>query len=482
MTVLIHLDPSNTDEVNLSSSVPGSSRSTFGTLSPHPTSVMQQVVQKMRNSKRIVVICGAGVSTAASIPDFRSSSGLFHRSKGKNTQHTLKDLFHVKCLSASSESLLPHHHALMTELASLSLSTQPTGFHRYLKALDDEGRLLRVYTQNIDLLEAKAGLELGIPELPRSSPRKARVKPNLTPASPPISPSRPPSTTPEEDSPSFTQHASVSRPYRAIPLHGTLSSLHCPVCSTSVPLYDYLPLPTGPIPCPACEDASSIRTALAERPRKSGSLRPSVVLYGEEHPEGEKIGQVVERDLKGTGSKVAREGRVDFLLVCGTSLSILGVKRIVKEMAKSLQSRPGTEIKTVFVNDEPPKPTAAEWEDVFDVFVRGDVQDFVTKYVANLAYVIDPVTPKKRKTAPATPKSLSSAKSKKSKSAQDSSSDFTTPVKKLPSEWLPTPRLTPPKASEHRTSFEGFLTSLSEDGSEVETDNPFLDIRQHLRV
>lgn len=42
---------------------------------------------------------GAGVSTAAAIPDFRSASGLFSgKTKGG---HSIKDLFHVRCLAVS---------------------------------------------------------------------------------------------------------------------------------------------------------------------------------------------------------------------------------------------------------------------------------------------------------------------------------------------------------------------------------------------
>lgn len=51
-------------------------------------------------------IVGAGVSTAAAIPDFRSASGLFSgKSKGG---HSVKDLFHVRCLAVS-----PIHHRIV---------------------------------------------------------------------------------------------------------------------------------------------------------------------------------------------------------------------------------------------------------------------------------------------------------------------------------------------------------------------------------
>ena len=57
------------------------------------------MVESIRSACRIAVICGAGISTAASIPDFRSAEGLFSsrgQVKGKAKAH---DLFHVKCLS-----------------------------------------------------------------------------------------------------------------------------------------------------------------------------------------------------------------------------------------------------------------------------------------------------------------------------------------------------------------------------------------------
>ena len=221
----------------------------------------------------------------------------------------------------------------------MSDSAEPSQFHQLLADLDGQGKLLRCYTQNIDGLEGKAGLEIGLPTNPSDSWRKT-----------------------------------VGRTPRCIPLHGQLSTLHCPLCLTSVPLIEQLPLPSNPIPCPTCDLTSSIRSALSERQRKIGYLRASVVLYGEEHPQGELIGSAVERDLKGTGRLGEKEGKVDFLLVAGTSLSIPGVKRIVKEMARVLHTRKSGLPRVVMVNRELPK--GAGWDGVFDTFIAGDIQDF----------------------------------------------------------------------------------------------------------
>jgi len=269
--------------------------------------------------------------------------------------------------------LLPAHHALLNELASMSNSAEPSTFHTFLADLDGQGKLLRCYTQNIDGLESRAGLELGLPTKP-TSPRKAS------------------SHTP-----------------RCIPLHGQLSTLHCPLCLTSVPLADHLPLPPHPLACPTCDLSSSIRSALAERSRKTGYLRASVVLYGEEHPQGELIGSAVERDLKGSGKKGEKEGKVDLLLVAGTSLSIPGVKRIVKEMARALQSQSrGNVPRVIMVNREMPK--GKEWEGVFDTSIAGDIQEFAALCVDS-TFTQAPPTPittsKKRKQS--TPRKMPTA-------------------------------------------------------------------------
>lgn len=95
-----------------------------------------------------------------------------------------------------------------------------------------------------------------------------------------------------------------------------------------------------------------------------GSLRPSIVLYDEPHPLGEEIGNLQAYDL---GRKP------DLLLVMGTSLKVHGLKRVVREFAKAVHAKGGL---VVFINLTPP---TKEWEDVIDVYIKGETDKWVNK-------------------------------------------------------------------------------------------------------
>ncbi|KAF5327211.1 hypothetical protein D9619_004562 [Psilocybe cf. subviscida] len=370
----------------------------------NPDTQLAKTIQAIMKAKRIVVICGAGISVRAGIPDFRSSEGLFQtikRDNPKEAMSTGKELFDVSVFNSEQKTSL--FCQMIAQLSDLSNAAQPTSFHHALRELDERGRLLRVYTQNIDAIEQKSGLSFGVPEFEgrRAKSRskgKGKAPEELTNDNQPIaSSSRLPS--PPEETP------------RCIPLHGTLQSMHCQICNKSFPLQDYMPsLVSGqPPPCPECTGMEETRQLVGKRPRGIGKLRPSVVLYNEAHKDGEGVGDVVQKDLIGS-SKGKGKGGADLLLVVGTSLKVPGTKRMVREFAKAVWSRgssskdesstpgasgsgPGPVTpapspgRTSTADDETPPPKAIylnldfpvptrEWDGVFDAWIQGDAQQF----------------------------------------------------------------------------------------------------------
>ncbi|KAJ6608709.1 DHS-like NAD/FAD-binding domain-containing protein [Mycena sp. CBHHK59/15] len=375
--------------VPLDASAPVPASPPFLQVSTNSTAQLAKTIKAILKAKRIVVVCGAGISVQAGIPDFRSPEGLFQTLKRDNPKESLasgKDLFDASVFHSENTTSL--FCQMIARLSELSIAAEPTPFHHLLRALNDRGRLLRVYTQNIDALEQKTGLSFGVPEFEdrRSKPRVP--KPNSTtlpvalyePApAPTASTSRLP--TPPDGTP------------RCIPLHGTLQSMHCQICNHSFALADHfasLALGTPPA-CPECTAMEETRQLVGKRARGVGKLRPSVVLYNEAHKDGEGVGEVVRRDLLGLSKGKGRSG-ADLLLVVGTSLRVQGTKRMVREFAKAVRSRgkdgagsnrpsptPGVEeeppVKTLYLNLDFPVPTR-EWEGVFDAWLQGDAQVF----------------------------------------------------------------------------------------------------------
>lgn len=107
---------------------------------------------KSGKCKKIVTMAGAGISTSAGIPDFRSpDTGLYHNLQKYNLPHP-QAIFE---LSFFKENPKPFF-CLAKELWPGVL--KPTPCHYFVKLLADKGLLLRHFTQNIDTLERVAGL------------------------------------------------------------------------------------------------------------------------------------------------------------------------------------------------------------------------------------------------------------------------------------------------------------------------------------
>jgi NAD-dependent deacetylase sirtuin 2 len=101
---------------------------------------------------KIIVMMGAGASTSAGIPDFRSpGTGLYDNLQKYNLPYPTA-VFDLKYFREHPEAFF----LLVNEL--WPGSHEPTPVHRFIRALHDEGLLLRCYTQNIDGLEILAGI------------------------------------------------------------------------------------------------------------------------------------------------------------------------------------------------------------------------------------------------------------------------------------------------------------------------------------
>ncbi|KAI8100184.1 DHS-like NAD/FAD-binding domain-containing protein [Halteromyces radiatus] len=264
-------------------------------------------------SKRTVVITGAGISCNSGIPDFRSSDGLYNLVKKKHPDTVLrgKELFDATLFKDVQQTRC--FYTFMAELKTLINKAQPTATHNFISNMKDKGQLLRCYTQNIDCLEDN-----------------------------------------------LDQHL--------VQLHGTMDKVQCTLCSSSyefTTVYQDQFRSGAPPLCPKCETNENERQRLGKRSLAMGTLRPAVVLYNEEHPNGEAIGLAQATDIK---------KRPDLLIVMGTSLKIVALKKFIKQMAKSIHINHPRTGRVIFINKT--KPTK-EWDAVFDYEVIGDADTWV---------------------------------------------------------------------------------------------------------
>ena len=98
---------------------------------------------------QIIILQGAGVSTNAGIRDFRSPKFGFY-SQIKDTQRNNY---------LSLKHFVQDQGPLCELVQTVSCSFCPTKTHAFGRLLQDKGILLRLYTQNIDSLEKKAGIK-----------------------------------------------------------------------------------------------------------------------------------------------------------------------------------------------------------------------------------------------------------------------------------------------------------------------------------
>ncbi|KAJ9133073.1 NAD-dependent protein deacetylase hst1 [Pleurostoma richardsiae] len=251
---------------------------------------LDDAVELLQKSKNIIVLTGAGISTSLGIPDFRSKgTGLYSKLEylGLNDP---QEVFDIEVFRQDPTIFYSVARDIMPSTGKFS----PT--HAFIAMLQQRGKLLTNYSQNIDNLEAKAGID----------------------------------------------------PEKLVQCHGSFATASCITCGYKVPGEDIFPdIKMGRIPrCPSCAaprrpttnsrkrkiirdgtekkvrrrpgDNDSASDSEYDMPSRGGIMKPDITFFGESLPDefSRRLTQH-DRDL------------VDLVIVIGTSLKVAPVSEVV---------------------------------------------------------------------------------------------------------------------------------------------------------
>ncbi|PVH67379.1 DHS-like NAD/FAD-binding domain-containing protein, partial [Cadophora sp. DSE1049] len=263
------------------------------------------LIQALREKKRIVVIVGAGISAEAGIPTFDSMSIV------------TKNVFNIHMYRNDNDT--KKLNEMFSQMYNRAQAASPTQFHHVLAAIAKEGRLHRLYTQNIDGLDTQlASLKTQIP-------------------------------------------LSSNKPWpRTIQLHGDLKTVMCGANPLHLSHFNpalFASEPLGPR-CTECK--------VNKRTGKVPVVRPRVWLYQDwNYPDDKAITTIKEKDL---------QQKVDLVVVAGTALKIDSAQRLARDMCKTVRENGGT---AVWINLKAP----AQKLDFFDVVIVGSCE-IVARHVS----------------------------------------------------------------------------------------------------
>lgn len=226
---------------------------------------IDQVVELIKNAKNIIVLTGAGISTSLGIPDFRSDNGLYAQLEHLGLTDP-QEVFDINLFREDPRIFYSIARKVLPE------STKYSPTHRFIKMLDERGKLLRNYTQNIDNLEHYAGLA----------------------------------------------------PEKLMQCHGSFGTARCMSCSKQIPGESiYKEIREGIVP--KCPDCAKKRKRMEDDENAYGDesfgvFKPDITFFGEALPDRFEDMLVKQGDAR----------NCDLLICLGTSLKVAPVSEIVK--------------------------------------------------------------------------------------------------------------------------------------------------------
>ncbi|GAB1203983.1 hypothetical protein APSETT445_002631 [Aspergillus pseudonomiae] len=113
---------------------------------------IDDAVKLLQESKNIIVLTGAGISTSLGIPDFRSKdTGLYSQLAHLGLSDP-QEVFDIHIFREDPSIF----YSIAKDILPTEKKYSPT--HGFIRLLQDKGKLLTNYTQNIDNIEANAGV------------------------------------------------------------------------------------------------------------------------------------------------------------------------------------------------------------------------------------------------------------------------------------------------------------------------------------
>lgn len=288
-------------------------------------------VSLIQASKRVVVLTGAGISVSCGIPDFRSHNGLYAMLKERGT-YDLDD----------PQQMFDIHYFRETPAVFYSFASQiypsnftPSPCHRFIKAIEDRGKLLRNYTQNIDTLETLTGIT------------------------------------------------------RVLQCHGSFATATCIQCRRRIPGTEIeKDIMEHRVPfCTVCmeakKEAEEVRLAAFKKKAKKRG-RKEWEEGSDEEEEAIPVG-VMKPDITFFGEKLADDfehaleddrDKVDLLIVIGTSLRVSPVSEILSHLPHSVPQ--------ILINKTPVRHINP------DIVLLGNADDIVQHLCEQLAWELPP--------------------------------------------------------------------------------------------
>ncbi|CAG8796259.1 27028_t:CDS:2, partial [Gigaspora margarita] len=281
--------------------------------------LLSNIVRNVAFSKNLIIIAGLVFLVVEAYP----SNGLFEMIKQNypGSFSSVRDLFDYN-LHITDKAVKAFYN-FMGELNKLVLKAEPTFTHLFIKKLANMKKLKRVYTQNIDNLEEKAGLK-------------------------------------------FWNFEKFKRcQAQVVQLYRTLANLQCNVCTNVYSFtQEYCDIFTkGEIPnCTECEKREYKRNLQGKRKHTIEQLKLAVILYSDKHPKKLEIGKIAAYN----------QDKVDCLIIIGTSLRIPEVKCLIKKFTEAVHDRNGYMIIANATN-----VVTKEWNEIIDYQIKGTCDEWI---------------------------------------------------------------------------------------------------------